>query len=172
MLQALFYCDPFRQAVLTHQRGKADDLLSSLADLFRTIANHKRRSGYVSPKRFFQRLRHDNELFNCSQQQDAQEFLNYLLNHCASLLSAPFKAANGWDITSLSSGGTAGPQRTWIHDIFEGTLTNETKCMSCETVRTREESFLDLSLDIEQNSSITSCLRWVSRPYSMQDQPK
>ena len=26
------------------------------------------------------------------------------------------------------------PERTWIHDIFEGTLTNETKCLCCETV--------------------------------------
>ena len=60
-----------------------------------------------------------------------------------------------------SSGSTAGHKRTWIHDIFEGTLTNETKCLCCETVRTREESFLDLSLDIEQNSSVTSCLRLV-----------
>lgn len=29
----------------------------------------------------------------------------------------------------------------------------------CETVTSREEDFLDLSLDIEQNSSLTSCFR-------------
>ena len=26
------------------------------------------------------------------------------------------------------------PEPTWIHDIFEGTLTNETRCLCCETV--------------------------------------
>lgn len=26
---------------------------------------------------------------------------------------------------------------TWIHEIFEGTLTNETRCLSCETVSVR-----------------------------------
>ena len=26
------------------------------------------------------------------------------------------------------------PEKTWVHDIFEGTLTNETRCLCCETV--------------------------------------
>jgi hypothetical protein len=57
-------------------------------------------------------------------------------------------------------GSTAAEQpKTWVHDIFEGVLTNETKCMHCETVRTRDECFLDLSVDIEQNTSISACLR-------------
>ncbi|GAM28012.1 hypothetical protein SAMD00019534_111880 [Acytostelium subglobosum LB1] len=48
--------------------------------------------------------------------------------------------------------------KTFIHDIFEGTLTNETKCLTCESVTNKDESFLDLSIDIDQNTSITSCL--------------
>jgi len=47
---------------------------------------------------------------------------------------------------------------TFIHDIFEGTLTNETKCLCCESVTSKDESFLDLSVDIEQNASLTHCL--------------
>lgn len=43
--------------------------------------------------------------------------------------------------------------------MFQGILTNETRCLRCETVTARDETFLDLSLDIEQNSSITSCLK-------------
>lgn len=42
---------------------------------------------------------------------------------------------------------------------MQGILTNETRCLRCETVTAREETFFDLSLDIEQNSSITSCLK-------------
>ncbi|CAG8571903.1 2196_t:CDS:10 [Acaulospora morrowiae] len=59
--------------------------------------------------------------------------------------------------SSMTSSST-----TWVHQIFEGTLTNETKCLTCETVTSRDESFLDLSIDIEQNSSVTSCLRQFS----------
>ncbi len=42
---------------------------------------------------------------------------------------------------------------------MQGTLVNETKCLECETVTLREEAFYDLSLEIEQNTSLTSCLR-------------
>ena len=49
--------------------------------------------------------------------------------------------------------------RTWVQDIFQGTLTNETRCLVCETVRSKDEEFLDLSVDIEQNTSLTHCLR-------------
>ena len=89
---------------------------------------------------------------------------------------------------------------TLVHRLFEGTLTSETRCLTCETVSlrcflactcrrsrlgselhflasrpvaladgllftkvsSRDESFLDLSIDIEQNSSVTACLRQFS----------
>lgn len=38
-------------------------------------------------------------------------------------------------------------------------MVNETKCLACETVTSREEAFYDLSLEIEQNCSLTACLR-------------
>ena len=46
----------------------------------------------------------------------------------------------------------------WKH-ILQGTLVSETRCLACKTVTTREEAFYDLSLDIEQNCSLTACLQ-------------
>ena len=48
---------------------------------------------------------------------------------------------------------------TWISDIFQGIFTSETRCLNCETVTSKDEDFFDLSIDVEQNTSITSCLR-------------
>jgi len=48
---------------------------------------------------------------------------------------------------------------TWINDIFQGILTSETRCLNCETVTSKDEDFFDLSIDVDQNTSITSCLR-------------
>ena len=48
---------------------------------------------------------------------------------------------------------------TFYGYLSQGILTNETRCLRCETVTARDETFFDLSLDIEQNSSITSCLK-------------
>ena len=42
---------------------------------------------------------------------------------------------------------------------MQGTLVSETKCLACSTITAREEAFYDLSLDIEQNCSVTACLK-------------
>lgn len=72
-------------------------------------------------------------------QQDAHEFLNYLLNTIADLLQEEKKQdkqngklANG-TLDSQKSNSTP-PSTTWVHEIFQGTLTNETRCLTCETV--------------------------------------
>jgi ubiquitin C-terminal hydrolase len=51
---------------------------------------------------------------------------------------------------------------SWVQDLFSGILTNETRCLTCETITSRDETFLDLSIDIDQNTSVTSCLRQFS----------
>lgn len=75
-------------------------------------------------------------------QQDAHEFLNYLLNTVADILQEEKKQEkqNG---RLKNNGGTVAAETetenktesTWVHDIFQGTLTNETRCLNCETVR-------------------------------------
>lgn len=82
------------------------------------------------------------DLFDNYMQQDAHEFLNYLLNTVADILQEEKKQEkqNG----RLKNNGSAVPaetetenknESTWVHDIFQGTLTNETRCLNCETVR-------------------------------------
>lgn len=83
------------------------------------------------------------DLFDNYMQQDAHEFLNYLLNTVADILQEEKKQEkqNG----RLKNNGTAAAtaaeaeaenkaEPTWVHDIFQGTLTNETRCLNCETV--------------------------------------
>jgi hypothetical protein len=50
-------------------------------------------------------------------------------------------------------------ETTWIHELFQGILVNETKCLNCESVSSKDENFLDLSVDVEQNTSISHCLQ-------------
>lgn len=79
------------------------------------------------------------ELFDNYMQQDAHEFLNYLLNTIADLLleeKSQERQQNG----KLASNGAEAEepektQQTWVHEIFQGTLTNETRCLNCEAVR-------------------------------------
>ncbi|XP_075691846.1 ubiquitin carboxyl-terminal hydrolase 12-like isoform X3 [Rhinoderma darwinii] len=186
VLQALYFCRPFREKVLAYkvQPRKKESLLTCLADLFNSIATQKKKVGVIPPKKFISRLRKENELFDNYMQQDAHEFLNYLLNTIADLLqeekkqeSQNGKLQNG----SLELQEPDKPDLTWVHEIFQGTLTNETRCLNCETpiylylqiywalriviqivVSSKDEDFLDLSVDVEQNTSITHCLRGFS----------
>ncbi|CAL8376756.1 unnamed protein product [Boreogadus saida] len=192
VLQALYFCRPFREKVLAYkvQPRRKESLLTCLADLFNSIATQKKKVGVIPPKKFISRLRKENELFDNYMQQDAHEFLNYLLNTIADLLQeekTPEQQAHNGKLLHNggaggaggvggdaggdgggggggggSSGGTKEAQRTWVHEIFQGTLTNETRCLNCEAVSSKDEDFLDLSVDVEQNTSITHCLRGFS----------
>ena len=92
-----------------------------------------------APKRFIQRLKRDNELFRSFMHQDAHEFFNYTLN---AVLRDPGEAGRAANPDPPSERRQI---KTWIHDIFQGHLTNQTKCLWCENVTSRDEAFLDLS---------------------------
>ncbi|KAK0043017.1 ubiquitin carboxyl-terminal hydrolase 12, partial [Biomphalaria pfeifferi] len=162
VLQALYFCRPFREKVLQYKHQvkslKKETLLTCLADLFYSVATQKKKVGTLAPKKFITRLRKENELFDNYMQQDAHEFLNYLLNTVADLLTAEKKGSQKTADTNCN----LKPDPTWVHEIFQGTLTNETRCLNCETVSSKDEDFLDLSVDVEQNTSITHCLRGFS----------
>ncbi|EED83732.1 predicted protein, partial [Postia placenta Mad-698-R] len=124
-------------------------LLSALRSLFVHISRHPAERGSVAPRAFIDKLKELNELFRGSMHQDAHEFLNFLLNKIVEEMEDDRRL--GYPV-----------QATIVHRLFEGVLTSETRCLTCETVSSRDESFLDLSIDIEQNSSVTACLRQFS----------
>ncbi|XP_042456588.1 ubiquitin carboxyl-terminal hydrolase 4-like [Zingiber officinale] len=177
VLQALYFCIPFREQLLdyyTNNKNNGDaeeNLLTCLADLFTQISSQKKKTGVIAPKRFVQRVKKQNEYFRSYMHQDAHEFLNFLLNELVDILEKESSAGKSSKETSPSGNVANGPSHsvgngalkeplsTWVHKNFQGILTNETRCLLCETVTARDETFFDLSLDIEQNSSITSCLK-------------
>lgn len=160
--------------------GMTESLFTSLKDIFEAIIANQSRTGVVSPAKFLEVLRKENEMFRSSMHQDAHEFLNLLLNEVVANVETNSKkmaadkelAASEGDAslenavnsapssTPATSVGTRSPGNTgWVHELFEGTLTSETKCLTCENVSQRDEAFLDLSVDLDQHSSVTSCLR-------------
>ncbi|XP_065174820.1 ubiquitin carboxyl-terminal hydrolase 12-like [Sycon ciliatum] len=158
IIQALYFCRPFRERVLAYKPpSRADTLLTCLAEVFTCIHTNRRKNSVVTPKKFIAKLRKENVQFESYTQQDAQELFNYLINTFADLLEGEKKARLEED---PSCG--AGSEVNWVHEIFQGTLTNETKCMTCEMVKYKDESFLDLSVDILDNTSISACLRGFS----------
>jgi len=162
VLQALYFCLPFREAVLEWARNQnhnkdEDSMLLSVAETFAAIHSNKKKYGVYGPKKLIAVLKKNNEAFRGYQHQDAHEFMNYILNQIGEELDREINPRGNNSSGDLN--GSQTKQRSWMQNIFEGTLTNETRCLNCETVTSRDEPFLDLSLEIEENSSITSCLR-------------
>lgn len=66
VLQALFFCRPFRERVLGYKplSKRKESLLTCLADLFGNIASQKKKVGVLAPKKFVARLRKENGKLN------------------------------------------------------------------------------------------------------------
>nr|XP_042896606.1 ubiquitin carboxyl-terminal hydrolase 46 [Parasteatoda tepidariorum] len=116
VLQALYFCKPFREKVLDYKaknKRTKETLLTCLADLFYNIATQKKKTGTIAPKKFIARLRKENG--KCSEKQQGN-------------VKMRIATQNGEQQQPASK-----PEPTWVHDIFQGTLTNETRCLNCET---------------------------------------
>lgn len=158
--------------------GMKESLFTSLKDIFESVVASQERTGVIRPHHFLDVLRREHEMFRTTMHQDAHEFLNLLLNEVVSNVEAEanrssFEIDRGSETTSdqattastsaattlTTSNGKTSNNTRWVHELFEGILTSETQCLTCEKVSQRDEVFLDLSVDLEQHSSVTACLR-------------
>lgn len=161
------------------QYGMEESTFTALKDIFTTLIQSQTRMGILSPQRFLEIFKRDNEMFRTTMHQDAHEFYGILLNAVITnveknarrlkeleppkneealgdgMMSAFANAASAMGLST----GAQSPGTGWVHDIFEGVLTSETRCLTCEAASQRDETFIDLSIDLEEHSSVTSCLR-------------
>lgn len=153
-------------------------LFTALRDLFSIITHQPKQSGVVAPQAFVQQLRQDNEVFRSTMHQDAHEFFNFLMNEISEQAAKQeserqkLTGAREYRPSNIHSHIPGANAPSWVQDLFLGVLTNETRCLSCETVTSRDEAFLDLSIDIEQNTSVTACLRQFSKSEMLQQRDK
>ncbi|KAI0818307.1 cysteine proteinase [Xylaria sp. FL0064] len=165
---------------LTKESGNAYGMeectFTGLRDIFMALVESNTRTGVLSPQRFLEIFKRDNEMFRNSMHQDAHEFYGLVLNDIIAnvestaqrLLNFEAEHSDGMTddlrtalsaVAKTTSNGTNSPGTGWVHDIFEGILTSETRCLTCETASQRDETFLDLSIDLEEHTSVTSCLQ-------------
>lgn len=156
--------------------GMDECTFTGLKDIFLALIESQTRTGVLSPQRFLEIFKRDNEMFRNSMHQDAHEFYGLVLNDVISNVEANAMRARDLEVAQMKREASLSqsvekavgassavlssmmPATGWVHDIFEGVLTSETKCLTCETASQRDETFLDLSIDLEEHSSVTSCL--------------
>lgn len=149
---------------------QAESIFMTSSFRFYSIATQKKKVGSIAPKKFIARLRKEKEEFDNYMQQDAHEFLNFLINHINEIILAERNqgkaktSSNGVSVgeSAPNTSTTSSSEPTWVHEIFQGVLTSETRCLNCETISSKDENFFDLQVDVDQNTSITHCLRCFS----------
>jgi len=87
--------------------------------------------GVVRPEDLLKTVKRENEMFRGMSQQDAHEFLGWVLNKVAEDIDVVDRSLRdvGKEVSKIRGHG-----KTFIQNLFEGILTNETRCLSCETV--------------------------------------
>ncbi|KAK7115768.1 ubiquitin carboxyl-terminal hydrolase 3-like [Littorina saxatilis] len=103
----------------------------------------------ISPESLFSVIWKVVPRFRGYQQQDAHEFMRYLLDrmHSELLQLLPYPTSNSQFITQKSTS-------TIVTAIFGGLLQNEVNCLICGMESKKHDPFLDLSLDIPNQFAV------------------
>ncbi|SCU83776.1 LAFA_0D05710g1_1 [Lachancea sp. 'fantastica'] len=118
-------------------------LYTSLKDVYESIAENRCFTGVVSPIQFVETLKRENVLFSTMMHQDAHEFLNYLLNEISDYTNTHHEQGNEEEMS--------GQTGNFVDDLFKGTLTNRTKCLTCDNETFRNEPFLDFAIEVKND---------------------
>lgn len=127
-------------------------MLVEVYNLFKALDSHKKSKGIYDHKNFIKAIKKGNCLFDNDEHHDSHEYISWLLddiheNYIKALAAKPDPNIK------------YGPRESFVSEFFEGKLDNTFMCLTCERANTRQESFLNLSIDIEMGSSLSYCMQ-------------
>ncbi|CAL5187219.1 unnamed protein product [Lathyrus oleraceus] len=97
------------------------------------------------------------EHFRCGRQEDAHEFLRYVIdachNSCLRLKKLRKKGGGGGD------GGASA-----VKEIFGGALQSQVKCLSCGYESNKVDEIMDISLDVFHSNSLRDSMQKFFQP--------
>ncbi|CAA0808455.1 Ubiquitin carboxyl-terminal hydrolase 25 [Striga hermonthica] len=107
------------------------------------------------------------EHFRAGRQEDAHEFLRYVIdachNTCLRLKKLQQQQQRGK--TGASNGGDiSGSTETVVKEIFGGALQSQVKCLSCGAESNKVDDIMDISLDILHSGSLKEALQKFFQP--------
>ncbi|XP_055393681.1 ubiquitin carboxyl-terminal hydrolase 3 isoform X4 [Bubalus kerabau] len=138
-----------------HTRSQGDNNVSLVEEFRKTLcALWQGSQTAFSPESLFYVVWKIMPNFRGYQQQDAHEFMRYLLDHLHLELQGGFNGISRSSILQENSTLSASNKccingaSTVVTAIFGGILQNEVNCLICGTESRKFDPFLDLSLDI------------------------
>ncbi|KAK6947235.1 Peptidase C19, ubiquitin carboxyl-terminal hydrolase [Dillenia turbinata] len=177
VLQCLTYTPPLAYFCLNHQHSS---LCNSTSDTskprdcpFCIIEKRIACSLSVdltldSPARIQSCLRIFAEHFRLGRQEDAHEFLRYVIDACHNTCLRLKKLLLRRKTSNVANGGSACEQfntnSTVVKEIFGGALRSQVKCLSCGAESNKTDEIMDISLDIIGSASLKQALQKFFQP--------
>lgn len=109
-----------------------------------------------SPHKIINCLRIFAEHFRGGRQEDAHEFLRYVIDACHNTCLRLNKLRR--------KGNEPFSGNTVVKEIFGGALQSQVKCMSCGAESNKVDEIMDINLDILQSSSLKEAMQKFFRP--------
>ena len=161
VLQCLLYTPPLSEFLLAREHSRRCHIpkeefcgLCALEHLTHRVFSTRESS--IRPLEVVGRLKAIGKQFRPGRQEDAHEFLRYLIE---SLQKSCLPPATTLEHRSRET--------SFIHRVFGGYLQSTVKCASCQHVSRTFEAFLDLSLDVKQADSLQSALKLFTAPETL-----
>ncbi|XP_075890757.1 ubiquitin carboxyl-terminal hydrolase 17-like protein 6 isoform X2 [Nelusetta ayraudi] len=154
-LQCLTYTAPFTNYMLTqeHSRTCFEPGFCMMCTMENHIIHVFANSGNViKPIGVLSKLQKIAEHFQYGKQEDAHEFLRYILDTMQQCCLPE-------NISDRQTQTT-----TFIHQVFGGYLRSRVECSNCKAVSDSFDPFLDISLEIENAFSISDALEQFVKP--------
>ncbi|KAJ7948873.1 Ubiquitin carboxyl-terminal hydrolase [Quillaja saponaria] len=162
VLQCLTYTPPLANFCLRNQHSSLCDSTSEerkqdcpFCILEKRIVRSLRADlNLDAPAKIQSCLRIFAEHFRCGRQEDAHEFLRYVIDACHNTCIRLKKLRRKGAESVNGSGGT-----TVVNDIFGGALQSQVKCLSCGNESNKVDEIMDISLDVLHSNSLKEAMQ-------------
>ncbi|KAI9073868.1 hypothetical protein K1719_044140 [Acacia pycnantha] len=100
------------------------------------------------------------EHFRCGRQEDAHEFLRYVIDACHNTCLRLKKLKRKGGDTAVNGNGS----NTVVKEIFGGALQSQVKCLSCGYESNKVDEVMDISLDVLHSNSLKDAMQKFFQP--------
>uniref|UniRef100_A0A131YI54 Ubiquitin carboxyl-terminal hydrolase 36 n=1 Tax=Rhipicephalus appendiculatus TaxID=34631 RepID=A0A131YI54_RHIAP len=165
VIQCLTYCPPLANYLL-HQDDHCTKCKTlnfcMMCELQRHMKRALEKSGdTIKPLYIYQRLKAIAKHFQFGQQEDAHEFLRYVIDNLWKAALANYDGGVKLD--------PASKETTVVNEIFGGYHRSQVTCMKCKEKSNTYDHFMDLILDIKNASSLETALEKFVEPELLQN---
>ncbi|XP_044473498.1 ubiquitin carboxyl-terminal hydrolase 25-like isoform X2 [Mangifera indica] len=168
VLQCLTYTPPLANFCLNLQHSSLCDLARDCPFCMlekRIVRSLSLDSTLDAPAKIQSCLRIFAEHFRGGRQEDAHEFLRYVIDACHNTcLRLKKLKRKGGDRETVNGSAGSNSSSSVVKEIFGGALQSQVKCLSCGAESNKVDEIMDISLDILHSGSLKDAMHKFFQP--------